>query len=155
MNMRDKLHINIKPSAHRYIFIIACLCFAVALLAANSLAERDRARHAANYERYEAANKLFEDMIFDEAYVIYKELAPLYSDSYILELKMAVCAMHMEMWAEAVEHSRRTLALRPLFAKDEDFMHGISYSLREIGETEAADRIDEYYYGFAAHQIQE
>jgi len=146
-----KLH----PSTHKGIFLAAAACLAVAVFIAASLADADRKTHISYYEVYEEANALFEDGNFAESYETFKNLALVYDDSYILELKMAVCAMNLGMWAEAVEHSRRTLVLRPLLARDEDFIKGITYSLEQIGETETAGRIDSYFYGKNAERLNE
>jgi tetratricopeptide (TPR) repeat protein len=141
-------------AAHENIFLISCLILAAALIATASLARRDEALHISNYGLYEEANAKFEENDFGGSYDIYDRLANIYPGSYILELKMAVCAINMDMWAEAVEHSRKSLELRPLLAKDEDFMHGLSYCLKKIGEEEAASRVEEYFYGFASLQNQ-
>ena len=141
-------------AANRNIFLLVFLCLTVMMIIAVTLADRDMALHKSYYERYEAANILFkEDMNFDETYDVFKELAEIYKDSYVLELKMAVCAIRMGMWAEAVEHSRLALKMYPLLAGDYDFMDAFSYSLKELGETEAAARIMDHYQYIAAPQI--
>ena len=143
---------KLSQASHKYIFLAACFCIVAALLAASAMADRDSARHRANYERYEAANALFTDKRFEESYKVYKELASIYSDSYVLELKMSICAMNLEMWEEAVTHSRRTLELYPLLAKDGDYMDSLAYSLRELGENKTADQIEDYFFNFAMFQ---
>ena len=143
---------NISPSAHKNIFLLVCMCLAVLLIIAVVSAGRDEAMHRDLYRQYEAANRLFEERQFGEPYAIYKRLSELYSDSYILELKMAVCAMNMEMWDEAVGHSRRTIELYPMLSKDMDFMEAFIYCLKELGEHEAANSVEEYFYGFASMQ---
>ena len=145
---------KLTPSAHKNIFLISCLIIAAALIAAAALADRDRVMHISYYERYTAADELFKERNFAEPYEVYKWLATIYKDAYVLELKMAVCAMNMGLWEEAVEHSRRSIELYPLLAKDGDFMDSLSYSLRQLGEDEAAERIEDYYYNFAINQNQ-
>jgi len=125
---------------------------AAVIIAAVSQAGRDEAMHLSYYRQYEEANARLEDRDFESAYETFKNLAPIYKNSYILHLKMAVCAMNLGLWEDAVGHSRRTLELRPALAKDEDFMHGLAYSFGEIGDTEAKDWIFDYYYNFAAMQ---
>lgn len=137
---------------HKLIFFAVCACLIVAIAVAASAAGRDEAMHRAYYEEYQAANALFADKQFEEPYKTYERLSAIYDDSYILQLKMMVCAMNMGMWEEAVEHGRRTLELYPQFAKDEDFMDGLSHSLKQLGDKDEADRLEEYYYGFARKQ---
>ena len=141
---------NLSPSAHKWIFLLACLCLGVALIVAAVAVERDNAMHIAYYEEYEVANALFGNRLFEESYDIFLMLADVYPDSYTLELKMAVCAMNMDMWPEAVAHSLRTLELYPLLARDSDLMEAISHSLREIGEDATADWFDDYAAGISA-----
>jgi tetratricopeptide (TPR) repeat protein len=141
--------LKLSPSAHKNIFLLVCLCLAVALIAAVSLAGGDEAAHKSYYERYEEANALFEKGEFEEPYGIYKWLASIYPDAYILELKMVVCSMNLGMWPEAAEHSRRTIELYPLLAKDEEFMKGLTYILKAAGRTEASLAVEDYLYDFA------
>jgi tetratricopeptide (TPR) repeat protein len=147
--------LKLNPSSHRAIFLLACLCLSASLFAAALLADRDEALHKSYYDTYAAANALFEEGRFEEPYEVYKWLATIYDDSYILELKMMVCAMNMGMWAEAVDHSRRTLEMYPLLAGDEEFMDGLSYTLRALGETAAAAELDDYFRNVALPQLQE
>ena len=142
---------KLSPQAYKNIFLLACLCLAVLIAVAVITARGDKAMHISYNEQYETANAYFEKRRFEEPYEIYKELSDVYKTSYILELKMAVCAMNMDMWAEAVAHSRRVIELYPLFARDEDFMDALSYCLKELGETGAAERIDDYYYNFSRY----
>jgi len=137
---------NLSPSANKNVFLIVCLCLVVALIIAVVGANGDEAMHRQNYERYEAANKLFEDRQFQESYAAYRQLAATYRDSYILELKMAVCAMNMEMWVAAVEHTRRVIELYPMLSKDMDLMDALAHSLNELGQHEAADKIEDFMY---------
>ena len=137
---------------HKNIFLITVLLLAAALILSIALANGDEETHRSHYMRYQAADELFQNRQFDEPYKVYTELSAIYSDAYVLELKMAVCAMNMGMWQEAIGHSRRTMELYPLLIKDEEFMDSISYSLQQIGEYEAAARIEDYYYNFAALQ---
>ena len=143
---------KLKPAAHKNIFLIACLFLAAALITAAVLADRDRALHQSYYEQYTAADEMFKDRQFAEPYEIYKRLAAVYDDSYALELKMAVCAMNLGMWAEAAEHSRRSLEMYPQLVKDGDFMDSLSYTLKQLGDDEAAARIEDYYYNFILMQ---
>lgn len=140
---------KLNPSSHGNIFLIACLCFTILLIIAAVTANGDMAAHKLYYERYEAANILFDDGNYSESYGEFKFLASIYDSAYVLELKMAVCAIHMGMWAEAVEHSRRSIELYPLLVKQTDFMDVLSYCLVQLGEDEAAERIEEYYYNMA------
>ena len=137
---------NLSPSAHKNIFLLACLCLAIVLIIAAVGASRDEEMHRSYYEQYEAANRLFENRQFEEPYAVYGRLAKVYTTSYILELKMAVCAMNMDMWAEAVEHSRRTIELYPLLVKDMDLMDALAHGLNELGEHDAADMIEDFMY---------
>ena len=132
-------------SAHRNIFLLSCLCLTAILIIAAATADRGEKLHKSLYEQYEAANQLFEERKFQESYEVFNRLSDVYENSYVLELKMAVCAMNMDMWREAVAHSRRVLELYPLLAKDKDFMEALSYSLTELDELDAAARIDGYY----------
>jgi len=143
---------KLSPAAHKNIFLAACLCLAVALIAAAALADGDRVMHKSLYEKYQAADEMFKNQQFEEPYEIYRMLAGIYKGAYILELKMAVCAMNLDMWPEAVEHSRRALELYPRLAKDEEFMDSLSYNLEQIGELEKATQIHDYYYDFAMGQ---
>jgi len=143
---------KLSPSAHKNIFLLTILLFAAALIVAAALAGSDEEKHRTYYDRYQAADELFKTGQFDEPYNVYMELSAVYPDAYVLELKMAVCAMNMGMWPEAIEHSRRSMELYPLLTKDEDFMSSLSYSLQQLGEPEAAERIRDYYYNFAALQ---
>lgn len=144
--------LKLSPAAHRNIFLLFCICLAAALIAASALADADEARHKAYYEEYEAANKLFEDEQFKEPYETYRRLSEIYPDAYILQLKMVVCAMNMGMWEEAREHARRTIALYPLLAKDEEFINGLAYILKALGETDASLAAERYLYDFAINQ---
>ena len=139
---------KIDPKIHKNIFYIVCLLFVVAIIAAASLAQSDRAMHLSNYERYTTADEQFKDREFATSYEEYKRLSAIYKEAYVLELKMAVCAMNLGLWGEAVEHSRRSLELYPLLAKDQDFMDSLSYSLSQLGDDGAAALIDDYYYNF-------
>ena len=136
------------PAAHRNIFLLACLCLTVMLIVAAVLAGRDEAAHKSYYEQYKAADELFESGQFEAPYEVYKRLSGIYDDSYILELKMMVCAMQMGLWEEAAEHTRRTIKLYPLLASDVDFMHSLSYILRQLGETGAAQEVEDYFHQF-------
>ena len=60
--------------------------------------------------------------------------------------------MNMSNWEDAVIHGQKTLELYPLFARDEDFMDGLSHSLKQLGDKETADNLEEYFYGFAMQQ---
>jgi len=139
-------------ATHKYIFLVACLCFAVILAAAFALADGDRAMHMAYYVQYQDANAQFDEQYFEESYEVYRRLAAVYEDSYVLHLKMAVCAMNLEMWEEAVEHSRRTIELYPMLAKDEPLMEALAYSLEKMGDPEAAAMINDYFYGVTRGQ---
>jgi len=145
---------KLNPSANKNIFLLVCLCLAVLTAVAVITVRDDREAHKSYYEQYEEANSLFEIRRFDEPYEVYKRLSSVYKNSYILELKMAVCAMNLDMWPEAVGHSRRVIELYPLFAKDEDFMDALVYCLKEMGETETASRIIDYQYNFTRTQEQ-
>jgi tetratricopeptide (TPR) repeat protein len=144
--------LKLSPAAHRNVFLIICLCLTAALVAANVLADRDEAAHKSYYGEYEAANALFESGQFEEPYEAYKRLSLIYPEAYILELKMVVCSMNMGMWAEAAEHSRRTLERYPLLAKDEDFMKGLIYILKALDRTDASLALESYLYDFAISQ---
>jgi len=136
---------RLSTAQHKTIFIFALLCLVIGVTIALSVAGQDAEEHRSYYEWYEDANWLFENTQYAEAYEIYTQLAAVYEDSYALQLKMTVCALQMEMWAEAVEHTRRTIELYPRLARDEDIMDALSYSLRELGEDEAAEMIWDYY----------
>ena len=138
------------PATHKNIFLLFIMLFSIALIIASVLANNDKEMHRAYYERYQAADELFKNGQFEEPYNVYKELSSAYPTAYVLELKMAICAMNTGMWPEAVEHSRRSMELYPLLLKDEDFMDSLSYSLKQLGENEAAARIKDYYYDFVA-----
>lgn len=140
---------KLNASAHKSIFLLACLGFIILLVIASSSAGRDEEMHRSYYKQYEAANAQFTDRNFADSYEVYKRLAGVYGDAYILELKMAVCAMNLELWAEAVGHSGRVLELYPLLAKDTDFMEALSYCLEELGETEASVMVDDYLEKYA------
>ena len=148
----SEFRLKLSPQAHKNIFLISCLILAAGLITAAVLADRDRAAHLSYYEIYTAADEQFKEKNFTEPYETYKWLATIYTDAYVLELKMAVCAMNMGLWDEAVEHSRRTIELYPLLAKDGDFMDSFAYSLRQLGDDEAAERVEDYYYNFAMKQ---
>ena len=143
---------NLRSASHKNIFLLSLLCLAVLLIVAIAYANSDEEMHRGLYRQYEAANKHFEDRNFEDSYAVYKRLSETYSDAYILELKMAVCAMNMGMWGEAVEHSRRTIELYPLLSKDKDFMEAFIHSLKELGEGGVAGQVEDYYYGFAMEQ---
>ena len=143
---------KLDPSAYKIIFLLTCLLLVAGLIAAGALSDRDRAMHLSYYERYTAADEQFKEMDFAEPYEVYKELANVYKNAYVLELKMAVCAMNLGLWDEAVEHSRRSIELYPLLVQDEDFIDSLSYSLRQLGEDEEAERILDYFYNIASPQ---
>ena len=141
---------RLSPAACRNIFLLSIAIFAIALLIAASMAKSDERLHRSYYMRYQAADEILKTGQFEESYNVYKELSSIYPDAYVLELKMAVCAMNLGMWSEAIEHSRRTMELYPLLVKDSDFMDSLAYSLQKLGENDAASQIEEYYYNFAA-----
>ena len=143
---------KLNASAHKNIFLLTCLGLVILVFVAAATSAGDEATHRSYYKQYKDANALFEDRNFAESYEVYKRLAEVYGDAYILELKMTVCAMNLDLWAAAVNHSRRVLELYPLLAKDKDFMEALSYCLRELGEAEASARIEDYLYDFALEQ---
>ena len=150
--MKPGSRTKLSPATHRGIFLIACACLVAGLFIAVSAADRDRAEQLAYYSQYEAADELFGNDEYKDAYEAFDKLAAVYDSAYILELKMSVCALYLGMWPEAVEHSRKSLEMYPRLALDEDFMNSLSYSLRKMGDDAAAAEIDDYYNNFAKYQ---
>ncbi|MCL2060563.1 MAG: hypothetical protein FWH01_16185 [Oscillospiraceae bacterium] len=143
---------TLSAQANKHIFLITVLLLAAALVTAAALADRDTAMHKSHYARYQQADEMFRERQFEQPYEIYKSLSEVYKDTYVLELKMAVCAMNLDMWEEALEHSRRSVEMYPLLVKDEDFIDSVAYTLEKMGEDEAAAGIRDYYYNFVILQ---
>jgi hypothetical protein len=83
---------------------------------------------------------------------VFKQLTDVYPNSYILEVKMSICAINMGLYRESIEHSIRALELNQRLAQEESVMDVLAYAYEMLGDTESSKRISEYYFGFAANQ---
>ena len=132
----------------KYIFIAIAVCLLVLTAVSVFMAVRDNKRHEEYLELYQEANRVFEEQEYLYAEQYYRELLQIYPDSYILELKLSICALQLENRTGALRHAKRALELHPLLATDPEFMNILVYCYEYFGDDVNLKLIENYQSGY-------
>ena len=132
----------------KYIFIAIAVCLLVLTAVSVFMAVRDNKMHEEYLELYQEANRVFEEQEYLHAEQYYRELLQIYPDSYILELKLSICALQLENRTGALRHAKRALELHPLLATDPEFMNILVYCYEYFGDDVNLKLIEDYQSGY-------
>ena len=128
----------------KHIFLAIALFMLILTVISGYLADQDNKKHESYLSHYQEANRLFESGEYRTAQQYYSELALIYPEAYIIELKQSICALQQENIPEAISHAKQALALNPILAVDDDFMDILIYCYEYEEDEENLARIRSY-----------
>ena len=131
----------------KFIFLLITVCLLISTVCSFVLADRQNKVHGEYYALYQETEELFNKEDYRNAQKGYELLVAVYPESYILELKLAICALHQEDIEVALSRATRALKLNPLLAADGEFISVLSYCYDYLEDTENLKIIQNYDAG--------
>ena len=131
-------------SRARAAYFAAFIALALAVAVAATMHSNEVSKHRALYDDYTYANALLEGHDFQGASQIYMRLAKEYPTSYILEMKLCVCALNLEDYETALFHGERAVGMDPLLLLDVNIRDALAMCYESQGDSESANMLRAY-----------